>query len=276
MAQLRNFHLYPYSGAEETPWHWGRDIAMPYDDATLDQDSAARTSRRVFEDVSAGLTSLGIASRRSSYRLFAVESQSNEVEVRANRRLYANGAIGHIGIPAGFHLLEPDGRAEVLLQSLSAAFKVLASFESRDAHQIDSLIEKSRERGYRCTWASPWRLSRSRKRKIQMLMRLADDGYGRWHLVIADVESGAVLMETEEVLGWTWVENYVRAFKAMKFVSANVVEVGIGSTMFTRTVEVDIETGEIRRAQPDPVPIVYPGVSSRVSRLPAVVVSETE
>jgi hypothetical protein len=274
LAKLKSFDLYPYSGWEELPWNEGRGSIGPWGDMTLDQDAAARTSRRVFEAVSWGVKALGIDSRRSSYRLGILDSytEPGEFDVRPNLKYFADGFVGHVAIPQGFRFVEPDERASLLLGALSAVVEALSTREGWDFAPVESVIAGFRDSGYACEWASPQKMSRDRMVQVQMVARLADDGYGRWHLVVSDVGTGKVLIRSAEVLGWTWVENFVRSFKSMRFIAPRVVEVGSGSGILDRTVNVNLETGEVIREMPEPVPLSYPGDPTGVETTPTLVV----
>ena len=272
MARLKTFYLYPYSGWEELPWNQGRGATAPYDEDTLDLDATARTSGRVFESISWGLQSLGIDSRRSSYSVGIMWSESDDVEARPNLDYFAQGFVGNIAIPRGFRFVAPDLRAELLLSSLSTTIRALAAREGWEGSAIDPIVAGFRDSGYTCEWTSQWKSTRDRRLRVQMSMRLADDGYGRWRMTVARGDSDAVVVQTEEVLGWTWIENFVRSFKSMRFISPRVLEVGSGSGILDRAVRVDIETGEVHRREPDPVPLSYPGDQTRVSRPPKIIV----
>ncbi|MDQ1576078.1 MAG: hypothetical protein QOH55_1228 [Microbacteriaceae bacterium] len=272
MARLKNFYLYPYSGWEEIPWGEARGSVGPYGDETLDLDAAARTSRRVFEAVSFGMGALGVDSRRSSYGLGSFASEGSSVELHQNFRSSAEGFLGNVGIPKGFRFLAPNLRAELLLGALSVTIDTLATHEGWDPAAARSVVAKFRDSAYACMWSSGWKSSRDRKLRVQITMRLADDGYSRWKLVVADAHSEEVARQTEEVLGWTWIENCMRSFKSMKFVSSRVLEVGSGSGILNRTVKVDIETGQVQRVAPDPVPLSYPGDHARLADVPKLIV----
>jgi len=272
LAQLKTLYLYPYSGWEEVPWGQGRGDRGPYDDATLDLDATARTSRRVFEAVNVGLRDLGIDSRRSSYSMSIWHSKSADVEVDPDLRYFTQGFVGGIAIPSGFRFVEPDLRAEVLLACMSTTIHALGDREGWDSTAVDRVVADFRSSGYKCEWTGPWRSTRDRKLRVRMSMRLADDGYGRWRLNVATKDSEDPFLQTEEVLGWTWVDNFIRSSKSMKFVSPSTLLVGSGSGILNRTVTVNIETGEVHRREPDPLPLSYPGDPSRAVRAPKIVV----
>jgi len=70
--------------------------------------------------------------------------------------------------------------------------------------------------------------------------------------------SNDALLETEEFLGWTWIENAEKAAKAMKFVAPNLLEVPSGSGFWPQVATINIDTGEVRRTVDEPTPLSYP------------------
>jgi hypothetical protein len=268
VARLKTFYLYPYSGWEELPWNQGRGATGPYDEATLDLDATARSSRRVFEAISQSVSEMGIDSKRSSYRLSILESKSSDLEVKTDLSYFTSGFLGHIRVPSGFRFVEPSLRAELLLGALWAAIRALADREGWDFRPVDTAVEKFRESRYECGWIGPWKNTRDRTLRARVVMRLADDGYGRWHMIVAGSETDELLVRTEEVLGWTWIENFVRLSKSMRFVAPRTLEVGSGSGFIDRRVQVNLETGGLVRRATDPTPLSYPGNSSMVLHVP--------
>ena len=260
MAGFRDVHLFPYSGWYRQPW------GLP-DTFSLDVDAAARTARRVTEAISRELTSLGVTSPVSSYRLHSWKGSSNDLELE-RVRAPQGPFLGRLFIPRGFRFLDPQVRATVLAEATEAALGGLAESTGWNTHAVSDAVQAVKDDDFTCAWVGPWKSTRDRKRRVRLQGRIHDDGYGRWRLVVAAKSADEPILETIDVLGWTWLANFDHAAKSMRFVSADVISVTSGSDMLPEPLQIDITTGKILRRKSNPRPITYPGKPRRVSARP--------
>lgn len=262
VAKFRTVHLFPYSGWPEWPWEAGRDSVGPFDDDVLDRDAAAKSARAVTEAISLQLQSAAVVSRRASYmiNILSKPGESN-VEVGADITFAREGFLGRVLISRGFHRLPPTERAALLSEVVHRNLAPLADAEGwRDT--LDQSVEHVRASGFECRWTSPWKSTPDRQRQVRLTMKMADDGYGRWKVEVADL-AGEVLRESPELSGWTWVENYQIMAKEMHFDPDGHLIVGRGSGFIGHVTAIDLDSGSVVLAKSNhgtgAIALSYPG-----------------
>ena len=256
MAKLKTIGTYPYSGWHESPWTSGRNSASSEQEVAV--DAAARTARRVIEPISWLVRNAEIVARRSGYRIMILEADDENFGVNLSVRP-ADAFLGHFFVPLGFQHVQPSERAALIGEGTVILFTALSEVEGWDPEQALASIRELQQRNYEFEWRSEWKSTRDRRHRVQLVARLADDGYSRWKVRVADGKSNDALIETEEFLGWTWIENAEKAAKAMKFVAPNLLEVPSGSGFWPQVATINIDTGEVRRTVDEPTPLLYPG-----------------
>ncbi|MGV8885626.1 MAG: hypothetical protein ACOH1T_08585 [Microbacteriaceae bacterium] len=264
MARLRNVYIYPYSGWPNFPWDEGRDARPPYSSAISDRDAAARSARAATEALSTELTEEQITSRRTSYRFMILnEPHPTDVEVEPHPEWAKDGFLGHIRICDGFRNLLPPQRAAVMAEAVYLGLRELALEENWLA-PLDAAMNRVRAIDYRCLWMSSWKSSPDRVHSVRIVMELADDGYGRWHVEIG--KGGVVHRSTAELSGWTWVKNFEFMAKEMRFDERGHLVVGRGSGFLHAVTTIDIATGAVLSDEPaepyarNSVRLSYPGM----------------
>ena len=266
MPRLSNVHLYPYAGSPTAPWAVGRPPAPPYDDAAHDFDAAARTARRVAEGIGRRLLLAGVESKRGSYRIMMRHlAEADAVYVDPSIAFARDGFLGSIQPAAGFRLLLPEQRAEVLTRAVEECLRPLADREGWRA-QLEGAVSELRDADFACAWASIWKSTRDRKLKVRLAAELADDGYGRWWIDIADSQ-GEHLRSTERMFGWVSIENFERMAKWMTFDAPRTLVVPSGSAALDVTTRIDLDTAAVVRegqeASADDKVLSYPGEPGR-------------
>jgi hypothetical protein len=282
MPVLKDVHFYPYSGSSTRPWGvpGGQDARPPFTAAVHNIDAAARSSRRVTEQLSMSLHELGVTAPRASYRIFlAHQGETNSVRVlnEIGPRYVKEFFLGNVEVPNGFRTLAPDLRAELLTDAVSAKLLPIARAGQWE-QQLDRAVSDLRASGYRCEWTSPWKTSPDRKLRVRIVVAFADDGYGRWQVQIAE-PGGEILRETAPILGWTWISNFQAMAKQMRFAARDVLEVGSGSGFMTGLTSIDLATAAVigigYLASAEEGMLTYPGVATSIP-VPHVEVLEHE
>lgn len=259
MAVLSGIQFNPYSGWDTRPWG-EPEYEGP---APEDLDAAARTARRVTESIGQRLPALSIASGRSGYaiRLDVGRTPNAELSLdfmdlpKSQRQWW----LARLKVPIGFHALLPAQRADVLAEATGRALERLGAEERWDPRPAWAAVEAARSEGFRADWTGPWKWTRDRQRRARLSGAIWDDGYARWRIVVADRETEDPLLETEDVLGCTWLANLQKASKSMRFVGLRTLVATSGSAFRPAPVRIDIDSGQVQRARPDPVPTSYPG-----------------
>ncbi len=198
----------------------------------------------------------------------------SDIEVGADIAFAREGFLGRVLISRGFHRLLPAGRAALLSEVVHRNLVPLADAEGW-RETLDQAVERFRESGYECRWTSPWKAARDGRHQVRLSMRMADDGYGRWKVEVADL-TGAVLRASAELPGWTWVENYQIMAKEMWFDPDGHLVVGRGSSFIGHITAIDIDTGSVIDAKSNhgsgALSLSYPGEPGQ--KLPLVVDEE--
>ena len=263
MARFRDIHLYPYSG-----WYrkrWGQP-----DTRSRDVDATARTARRVTEAISRELGVADLSSSASSYRLIAEEGKDT-FELTLDRSP-SDAFLGRLTIPRGFRHLDPQVRAGLVADAVQAALLALGDHSRWDPAVVRNAVDGVRDASFACEWTGPWKASRDRSTQIRLQGRILDDGYGRWRIVVADRPSGAVRLQTQDVVGWNWLANLERAAASIRWVTPSTIELQSGSDFLPQVVTVNIETGKVKGTRLEPVPTSYPGAASRAPSVPTLLV----
>jgi|GEM_PF-3524812 len=269
MARLRDVFFYPYSGWPQFPWSEGRNAQPPYSTDILDRDAAARSSRAVTEALSRRLAAYQIETRRRGYGINILDQMRDSgVEATPLPKYAKDGFAGRVELTRGFRLLLPVQRAEVLTEVAYLCLLPLAREEGWDA-ALEAAVASVRD-DYRCTWTSAWRRTPDRKRAVRLTVEMADDGYGRWHLEIGSLD-GTVDLITPTLMGWTWIENFERMAKDMRFDADGRLVIGRGSQFLSGVTTIDVATGEVIGdeasiyAEGDTAPLNYPGEPGHAS-----------
>lgn len=255
-------HIYPYSGWPQWPWEAGRDAPGPFDDHLLDRDAAARSARAVTEAISLALQSKSVQSRRSTYSINLLQQGgSADIEVGANLAFAKQGFLGRVLISRGFRELQPQQRAAILSEVVHRSLAPLADAEGwRDT--LDQAVDHVRAGGFECDWVSAWKPSPDHQHQVRIVTRIADDGFGRWRVQISD-PTGIVLRESPDLLGWTWVENFQKMAKDMRFDTEGHLVVGRGSMFMDDVTTIDVASAAVINEQSsrdgDATPLRYPG-----------------
>lgn len=265
-------HVYPYSGWPEKPWGLGRDAVAPFDPDALDLDAAARTARRVTEELTRRLQAAGVESKRGSYQIsMRSVAESDGVEVDPSIRFARDGFLGSIKPPRGFRLLLPEQRAGSIAAAVQENLRPLAVKEGWE-DELDQAARAARDVDFECSWTSEWKSTRDRTLKARLSVTLADDGYGRWLIEVANSE-GEHLRRTERMFGWTWLSNFQKMAKTMAFSEPHTLVVGRESMFLGVATSIDLDTAVARHEGNDvgvgEVVLSYPGEPGRPS--PAVV-----
>lgn len=266
MARFRDIHLYPYSGHRRRPW------GLPHT-PSLDVDAAARTSRRVTEAVSRELAELGLLARVGEYRIFADEGANRDV-VFIPPRTSADQFGGRVEIPGGFRFLDPETRADLIAQVVEAALLVIAAWSEWDPSVVSEAMRRVRVAGLQCDWIGPWNATPDRRSRVRLEGHIADDGYARWHLVVASTDSDDSVLVGEDVVGWTWLSNLDHAAQSLHFATPTTVEVMGGSGFNPEPVKINILTGRVHRTKRVLVPTQYLGDPAHVVQIPSIAVAD--
>jgi hypothetical protein len=184
------------------------------------------------------------------------------VLVETSLRYAKTGFIGRLEVPEGFRHLLPQQRAIALGDALHESLKPLARAEGWD-DTLDTVVSVARSNDFACGWRSPWKSSRDKKFQVRIDVVIHDDGYGRWLIDIAEPE-GVIVRSTERMFGWTWLENYFRMAKSMRFVAPRVLSVGMGSMFLHGVTSIDLDTALTL----DSVGDSQPGVGSVILSYP--------
>ncbi|WP_161972386.1 hypothetical protein [Glaciihabitans arcticus] len=229
-----------------------------------DRDAAARSARAATESLSMELTAEEITSRRARYHLGMVgDPHPSAVEVEAHPEWAKHGFLGHITISDGFRNVLPPQRTAVMAEAVYLALRPLA-LEEHWAPALEAAMGRVRANDYRCSWVSSWKRAPDRTHAVRIVMEIADDGYGRWHVETG--KAGAVLRSTEDLSGWTWVKNFETMAKEMRFDERGRLVVGRGSGFLHAVTTIDITTGEVLSDKPsepygkNPVRLNYSGM----------------
>jgi len=266
VARFRTVHIYPYSGWPQWPWEVGRDAPGPFDDDVLDRDAAARSARAVTEAISLALQSRSVQSRRSTYSIHLVQRHgAADIEVGTDLAFARHGFLGRVLISRGFRELLPEDRAAILLDVVGRNLAPLADAEGwRDT--LDRVLDDVRAGGFECSWVSSWKRSPDHQHQVRIVARIADDGFGRWRVQISD-STGTVVRESPELVGWTWVENFQKMAKEMRFDTARRLVIGRGSMFMDDVTTIDVGSADVidersSRGE-DGIPLRYPGLSGK-------------
>jgi hypothetical protein len=146
------------------------------------------------------------------------------------------------------------------------------STQSDCATLVGNAVQAVRVAQFECSWTGPWKSARDRKTRVRLQGRILDDGYGRWRLVVANRDSDDPLLETEEVLGWTWLRNFDHAAKTMRWESPTIITLQSGSDMLPEAVRINVVTGEVRLEERHPLPRSYPGNPRKAKEPPPLIV----
>lgn len=272
MPRIRDVHVYPYSGWPDRPWSAGSEMSAPFEPDVLDLDAAARSARRVTEELTRRLRAADIESKRGSYRIFMRSvSETNAVEVDPSIRFARDGFLGSIKPPRGFSLLLPDQRAEAIASAVSENLQPLAALEGWD-DELNRVIGAAREAQYDCSWVSDWKSTRDRSLRARLAVTIEDDGYGRWLIEVANA-GGELLRSTERMFGWAWLSNFEKMAKTMAFSGPHTLVVDRESMFLGVATSIDLDTAVVWHEGDDvgvgDVVLSYPGEPGRPS--PAVV-----
>lgn len=219
------------------------------------------------EAISRALGQHNLISPVGSYRLFAEQGTDQDLGLMM-MRLDRDPSLGSLQIPPGFRHLGPQVRAGLIADATEAALLLLASHAGWDAQIVKDSVQRTRDEQFSCEWVGPWKSTRDRKSRVRLQGRIVDDGYGRWQIAVADRTSTDPCLLTKERLGWTWLSNFERASKSMRFTTPTVLELAVGSDMLPEPVQVDISTGAIKGHSRDPRPTSYPGDPRRSPEKP--------
>ena len=143
------------------------------------------------------------------------KSGSANIEVGADLTDIRSGFLGRVLISRGFHRLLPIDRAAVMAEVVERSLIPLAESEGW-LHSLERAMRRVGHDDFVCVWESPWKRTPDLRHQVRIKVWVADDGYGRWRVQVANLEND-VLRQTPEILGWTWVDNFVRMAKQMRF-----------------------------------------------------------
>lgn len=219
------------------------------------------------EAISQAVREQNLISPVGSYRLFAEKGTDQDLGLMM-LPIDRDSSLGSLQIPPRFRHLDPQARAGLIADAIEAALLLLASHAGWDAQIVKDCVQRTRDAQFSCEWVGPWKLARDRKSRVRLQGRILDDGYGRWRIAVADPTSTDPRLLTEERLGWTWLSNFERASKSMRFLSPTVLELAVGSDTLPEPIQVDILTGAIRGQSHDPRPTSYPGDARRSPERP--------
>lgn len=253
MARFREIYAYPYAGWWEKPWSTAKEVT----DAVRDLDAAARSARRVTESVSQALRELGVEAYRGQVMLTLriVDGEQNSLDLVDKP---SDMSFGFLGLPTGIHRLPPAERVLLLGEPVIEAAQALGRLSGWDADAVDQAMEAVRDGGFRARAEGPWKTTRDGRKRVRLRGEIADDGYLRMAAEIDDLTAEAAPRLSEEIVGWTWLENVARAAKGMRFLDSGTLWFGSGSETEFETV-VDLDTGAATRTPRNPAPLSYPG-----------------
>jgi hypothetical protein len=281
VAQLSTIEFWPATGFIDQPW---------VDDAG--EDAFVKTATRVCERFSEALRDAPpearITNRVSSIRLFtgrhgASNQRQPDPQVDADSVLVeaildppSGFEMVRVTVPSGIENLTAQQRARLVLDVITAATGRLA--EARGWHRapLDAARRHVIDHGYGFTAVSPWKSSRSRRHRARCAFAMADDGFGRLTLQVADVANGSLIATAGPYLAYSTREGYTRSVRTLRWTSATSVEVVPFIDLLgraTSTVTLDL-AGEQTTA-PDAAAVTEPHEKSQgdaAAALPAVVV----
>ncbi|MBK7821264.1 MAG: hypothetical protein IPJ61_09330 [Tessaracoccus sp.] len=258
MPRLREIYIYPYAGWWGRPW---TTMPEPWDDVTLDRDAAARSARRVTESVSQALRSLAVEAPRGQLMLDLMVGEGDGVELEFTERFLdpSDRGTGRVRVPMGFRNLSPTERARQLGEVVVEAALRRAELHDWDVAAVEEALCAVADGGFRAYAAGPWKVTRDRKRQVRLCGEIADDGFLRMWAEIDDAATGGGSRRSEEIVGWTWLENVARAAKKMRLTGSSMLTFGAGSNDYEFHAVVDLDTGAVTRTPPNPVVLSYPG-----------------
>lgn len=281
MARFTMVEFWPATGSFDRPW---------LDDPG--QDAFAKTATRVCERFSEALRDAPdggqINSRVGSLRLFthhhedrrAAEPAAGTGSVLVEVSLdppYGYESSG-VFLPDGIEHLAAQDRAHLVLEVICGAAGRLAEARGWDGQVLAAARQHVIDNDYCYAVVGPWKANRSRSHRARCVLDLADDGFGRLTLEVAEAGSEQVALSAGPFVSFSTREGFMRSLRTLRWTSARTVTVvplinpfGHGSD----AVVLDLDSDGTTPADAAPAPATTATSSSasqQPPRVPPVVV----
>jgi hypothetical protein len=282
VARLSTIEFWPATGFIDQPW-----VDHPGEDAFV--KTATRVCERFSEALRDAPPEAQITNRVSSIRLFTgrhgasnqrqpdPQADADGVLVEAILDPPSGFEMVRVTLPSGIENLTAHQRARLVLDVITAAAGRLA--EARGWHRapLDAARQHVIDHGYGYTAVSPWKTSRSRRHRARCAFAMADDGFGRLTLQVAEAGNDALLANAGPYLAYSTREGFTRSVRTLRWTSATSVEVVPFIDLLGRaTSRVTLDLAGKQTTAPDAAAVTEPQETSQgdttAAALPAVVV----
>lgn len=236
MAKLGYVWCWPSSGLQGQPWA-----------ESPEEDSFARTSRRVTERYSETLEDLALEARRWSQKIspHAAEDASDAALVSVFH-LPRREHVVHAHLPSRVVHMARQDRARLVLDVVDVAMRRIGARRGWDEEALDRPRQHALEHNLEFEMTGPWSSSATGDRRIRLVARVADDGWSDLCFEVADGASGPSLGFTQTVRSpLNNVQSFRDGVKAFRWADPVTVERPSGWSTYSGTSWPSVESFNI-------------------------------
>lgn len=229
MARLSTVEFWPATGFVDRPW-----VEDPGEDAFV--KTATRICERFSEALRDGLGGAVVENSVGSIRFFTGRHADPDwrgrnvpadpvnvlVEVVLDR---PHGfEMATVTLPQGIEALTAQERARLVLEVICAATGRLGAVRGWDRQVLAAARQHVIDHGYGYEAVGPWKASPSRRHRARCVFGLADDGFGRLTLQVADAGSEEVVAWAGPYLAYSTREGFARSVRTLRWTGRTTVE----------------------------------------------------